>query len=205
MRNKSLNDYELLYYCRQMDEKSLQYLLEKYEPFVLKITADEIAKNPYCEIYRDEFIAAATEVIYRAVWNYRDNQACSFGTYFYTCASRRVKTLMRHYLREANIGNLYALSLDAMVRDDSDSTYIEHFGTENDCGNPVYNLSYKEAVMRVNETLSSLNEIDQQVLTCYLDELPYSEAAERLNFSKKKYDNQVQKVKRNIKAKIYEQ
>lgn len=204
MRNTSLNDYELLYYCRQMDEKALKYLIDKYQPFVLKITSDAISKNPYCEIYRDEFIAEAIEVIYRSIWNYRDNRECSFGTYFYTCASRRVKTLMRHYLREANMGNLYALSLDAMVRDDSDSTYLEHFGTENDQGNPVYSLSYKEAIMRVNETLSSLNELDQKVLACYLDEMSYCEAAKRLNFSKKKYDNLVQKVKRNIKGKIYD-
>lgn len=196
-------DYELLYYCRQMDEQALYFLIEKYEAYMVKIAADAVAKNTFCEIYRDEFVAEALEVIYNAIWNYRENKECSFGTYFYTCASRRVKTLMRHYLRESNAANLYALSLDAIIKDDCESTYLDHFGTENDCGNPIYHLDYKEAVMRVNEVLAGFSDVDKQVLYYYLDDVTYNEAAKNLQFSLKKYDNHIQKIKRNIKEKVY--
>lgn len=198
------NDYELLYYCRQMDEHALLFLLEKYEAFVRKITNDCISKNMYCEIYRDEFIAEAREAIYASIWTYRENKECTFGTYYYTCALRKVKTLMRHYLRESNIGNLYALSLDAIIKDDGDSTFIEQFGTENDCTNPTYWISYKEATLRVNETISSFTALDKKVFYLYLDEASYSDASKELAFSKKKYDNYVQKLKRAIKEKIFE-
>lgn len=204
MNQIASNDYELLYYSRQKDDFAINELWIKYQPFARKIVNDCVSKNIYCEIYRDDLIQEAWISLADATYFYRDTLNCAFSSFFYTCAYRKIKSILRHYLREANHGNIYGLSLDSVVNEEGGNYLIDQIESNQYLMNPHYYFRYIENIKQVKKAIEELTEVDKKTLSLYINNSSYSDAAKVLNCSSKTYDNRVQKVKRTLKAKIYE-
>lgn len=197
------NDYELLYYSRQNDDFAMSELWEKYQPFAWKIVNDCINRNMYCEIYRDDLIQEAWISLVDALYFYRDTLNCAFSSFFYTCAYRKIKSILRHYLREANFGNIYGISLDAVVNEEGGNYLIDQIESNQYLMNPDYYFKYAENIKQAKKAIQGLAEIDRKTLGLYINNVSYNAAAKILNCTPKTYDNRIQKVKRVLKAKIY--
>ncbi|MEF9967925.1 MAG: sigma-70 family RNA polymerase sigma factor [Longicatena sp.] len=198
------DDFELLYYCRQHDDWAFEMMLRKYEAFSRKIVKECIDTNSGLNIFKDDFLIETWLMLVEAIALYREKDKCSFGTFYYKCAISKVKSLVRHHLREKNLSNINALSLDTIVGDDSEKGYVLQVASANSCSNPIYALEYKETCLRVKETLSNLKPQDKQVLGLYLDGYSYNNASRILGCDEKAIDNRLQKVKKAIKLCIYE-
>lgn len=196
------NDFELLYYCLQNDEWALRTLVRKYTPYSRKIVKESLNGYKVLEMFKDDFVLEALLAITDAIHCYRDQKECKFGTFFYQCALRRVKTLLRHHLRESNQINLYSISLDVFPTED-DNVFRYKGKALEDWRSPNYCLDYKEASLRVQETIQRLSDTDKRVLDLYLLDYTYAEASQIIGKSVKNYDNRVQKIKKLIKKKVY--
>lgn len=198
-----INDYELLYYWSQREELVLLELRKRYLPFVYKIVNTCLSSAKQCAIYKEDLIEEALFSLLEAASAYRESQGCSFSSFFYTCAYRRVKTTLRHYLREANSVNLYAMSLDAPVREE-EGLYMVDYCSDSGMSDPAQILHYKEAFERVQEVLENLSDQEKKVWYVYQEDCSYQKAAQILGCSQKKYDNTIQKIKRLIKRRLEE-
>ncbi|MEG0077866.1 hypothetical protein [Anaerorhabdus sp.] len=197
------NDFELLYYCMQKDEWALNALINKYTPYSRKIVKESLNGNLLLEMYRDDFVLEALVAITDSIHCFHIQNKCKFGTFVYYCAQRRVKTLLRHHLRMSDNHNLYSISLDT-IRVDEENPFSTKVRSFEGCSNPVYYLEYKDASLRVREVIQNLSSLDKQVLDLYLVDCPYVKASKIIGQNEKNYDNRVQKVKKLIKASIYQ-
>ncbi len=192
------NDYELLYYWRQKEERVFQTLRNAYKPFAYKIVNTCLSSAKQCFGYKDDLIEEALFSLLEAAEAYRESHACSFGSFFYTCAYRRVKTVLRHYLRESNYGNLYAVSLNAPIKEE-EGMYLIDYCPDTNLRDPAEILRYQEGIRGIKKVLGQLSHFERKAWYLYQDGVSYQDAAQQLNCSEKKYDNQIQKIKRLIK------
>lgn len=198
------NDFELIYYCMQNDEWALRVLIQKYTPYARKIVKESLNGYKALDMYREDFTAEALLAIIDSIYCYKDQKECKFGTFYYRCAMRRVRTLLRHHLRENNLPNLYSVSLDTIPTED-ESCYLDRIVAIEDNRNPEYYLNFKEKLLKVRETINNLSDLDKKVLDLYMEEVPYAEASELIGKSAKTYDNHVQKIKKLIKSTVYDE
>ncbi len=202
---KKENDYELLYYYRLQEDYVLERLRQQYKPFAWKVVNVCLSTSAQCQGYREDLIDEAVLSLLDAIEAYRDSVACSFSSFYYVCALRKVKTILRHYLRESNYLNLYATSLDSLVKEEEGTYWSDLCKDPNILSDPAMSLRYYEGVKRVLKEVSQLNEEDRKTLSLYQQGYSYQEAAKILGCSTKTYDNRIQKVKRFIKQSIDEQ
>ncbi len=192
------NDYELLYYWRQKEETVIQVLRNMYKPFVYKIVNTCLSTSRQCGVYREELTEEALFALLEAAEAYHESNCCSFGSFFYTCAYRKVKTILRHYLREANQGNLYAISLNGTIREEEEM-YLIDYCPDNSLCNPPDIIYYQDGIKRIKQAMNQLSVKEKRAWYIYQSGYTYQEASKILSCSVKKYDNQIQKVKRLIK------
>lgn len=198
------DDFELLYYCHQNDEWAIETMLKKYEAFSKKIVKECIDSNSILNMFRDDFMLETWVMLIDAIGLYRERNDCSFGTFYYKCALFKVKSLMRHHLRDNNLSNIHSVSLDVVAGDENERSFGMQLSSNYTCSNPKYALDYKEICLRVKETLSTLKPQDRKTLGLYMDGYSYDKASQILGCKEKAIDNRLQKVKRAIKASIYE-
>ena len=69
---------------------------------------------------------------------------------------------------------------------------------------PEYALSYKEANLRLNQTVEGLKPMEQKVLREWESGSSYEESCQRLHLSYKAYDGRLQRVKEKVRASLHE-
>ncbi|MFV0479185.1 MAG: sigma-70 family RNA polymerase sigma factor [Anaerorhabdus sp.] len=193
-----MNDYELLYYWRQKEELGLQTLRQRYQAFVYKIVNTCLSSVKQCESYKEDLADEAFLSLMEAVEFYQESQKCSFGSFFYTCAYRRVKSSLRHHLREANYANLYAISLNAPLREE-EGVYLSDYCTDRRMSDPADLLKYKEWTFEIENIIKKLKKKERQVWQMYQAGASYVDGANKVGCTVKKYDNILQKIKRKIR------
>ncbi|MFV0380019.1 MAG: hypothetical protein ACK5KQ_04250 [Anaerorhabdus sp.] len=196
-----LNDYELLYYYQINKELVIKVLRERYRPFSYKIVNSCIANARFCRKYFDELIDEADYCIIDSIDCFQESNGCSFSTFHYTCAYRKVKTLLKHYLREANASNLYAIRLNKGLKDIPDLNYIDICQDHSLC-DPALLIHYKDGIKKVSEIIKTLSSLERKAWAVFQKDYSYEKASLKLGVSKKKYDNIIQKIKRKIKFEL---
>ncbi len=196
-----INDFELLYMIRQKDDNAFQLLFQRYALFATKIVRTVVSPHGIYNKYFDEFCWEAHLCMMESMESYRETFNCRFSTYYYRCATRRVRNLIQHYGRHSNVHNLTALSLDYELELGENKQVVSYSSGEGlHC--PQYHLKFNESIRMVQEVVDSYNLKDRQVLSLYSQGKSYTNAAMILDCTTKQYDNQVQKIKRRIRKAI---
>jgi len=202
MKERFLNDNELLYLYRQGDEEALTLLIEKYR----RIMAAYARSYAHCvktscevnDIYQVSLIA-----LYKAVESYKENMGCKFGSYFKVVMERAVYNYMRHVYSDICRANRDAISTDQMVNDhegiyiiDTIASAPKHFG------NPVWSFEIKEVMDDINEVVQCFSKHEQHIFRLWEKGFTYREISVLVNESEKKIDNILYKIKSLIREKI---
>ena len=198
------NAFELVYMIQQKDEYASNELFNQYRLLVNKLVSDTIHSYPTLSFYKEDIQQESYVTLMDTVNTYRDDQNASFKTFLYVCVLRKIKSMLRHYLCQKNIANVYTVSLDDYINEESNIYTIELNKNPDRLSEPEYRFNYNEAVTRVNDVYRNMNDKDKLILDMSLKSVSYEDASKLLNCSKKKYDNLVQKVRRNIKNAVYE-
>ena len=82
-----LNDYELIYSIKDGNEKSLEIMLFKYDPFIIKYVT---SLRGYID---EDLIQEGRLVLYNCIYDYSERSPHSFFSYFSMCCKRRLRYL----------------------------------------------------------------------------------------------------------------
>ncbi|NLC97104.1 MAG: sigma-70 family RNA polymerase sigma factor [Erysipelotrichaceae bacterium] len=198
------NAYELIYMIHQKDEYASNELFNQYRLLINKLVSDTVYSYPSLSFYKEDIQQESYITLMETTQTYREDQNANFKTFLYVCVLRKIKSMIRHYLCQKNISNINTLSLDNYISEDSNIYAVELSENPDKLSEPEFRFYYDEAVKKVNKRYEELNDNDKLILDLSLSKISYQNASKILNCSIKKYDNLVQKVKRNIKNSVFE-
>lgn len=197
------NEFELVYMIHQKDEYASEELFNKYRLLVNKLVNDTISSYPSLSFYREDIQQESYITLMELVNTYRDDQNASFKTFLYVCVLRKIKAMLRHYLSQKNLANIYAISLDDFISEDSNIYLAELNKNPDKLSEPEYRFNFDEAMKRFKNVYNNLSDKDRVVYDLSSSDVSYQEASKILSCSIKQYDNSIQRVRRKIKSAIY--
>lgn len=200
--DRQWNDFELLYYVRQKDEIALDLLLHKYEGFVYSIIQRSMVKNSLCKGHLDDLALEAKSAMMDALNDFQEYRKCTFSTFYFLCAKRKVQTTIKHYYTDSYYLNIAALNNNCYCNEDGQEYYLDFKDEKDLTFDPEFYYKYDELIDLLTQVVNNLSSKEKKALALHLSNHSYKKAAEILHISIKKYDNIIQKIKRVIKAEI---
>lgn len=112
------NDYELLYMIYQMDENSLQCLVDKY----LETAQNEIFyflnMSPFTP-KGEELMQECIRILYESVYTYRSDKGTTFSTFYHHVLHNMMINYCRAKYTYEGVCERMMISLDSMLVEDS--------------------------------------------------------------------------------------
>lgn len=195
------NIYELIYMVRQDDEYSYLEIFNKYKLLINKLVYSTVSEFPSCKFFIEDIQQESYVLLMDIVLAYRDDSNANFKTFLYVCILRKIKSLIKHYMSEKYKTNINSISLDSVVKDD---LYVMEVYKSNDLmAEPSYKFFYNEASIKFKEYYNYMKDDDKLILKLMSNKVNYEKASSIIGCSKKKYDNDIQRIKRKIKEVVY--
>lgn len=198
-------DEEIVMMAKLGDEKSQEYLINKYYNFV------KAKAKSYFLIGADKEDICQEGMIglYKAIRDFKPNKLSSFKAFAELCITRQIITAIKTATRQKHIPLNTYISLNKPLYDeDSDRTLFDVVsGAE--VSDPEELIISKEEVKKIKKSmLKVLSGLEIEVLESYLEGKSYQEIAKELDRCSKSIDNALQRVKRKLekcleKNKIY--
>ncbi len=192
---EQMEDEYLVEYVREGDGAALEYLINKYKNFVrAKARSYFLIGADHEDIVQEGMIG-----LYKAIRDFKGDKLASFKAFAELCITRQIITAIKTATRQKHIPLNSYVSLDKPIFDEeSDRTLLDVI-----CGNRVTDPEellinqeeFDSIEVKIGELLSDL---EQKVLTLYLDGRSYQEISVDLNRHVKSIDNALQRVKRKL-------
>ena len=190
-----MTDEALVERVRNGDNDALEYLINKYKPFV----RNKARSYFLIGADREDIIQEGMIGLYKAIRDFRGDKLTSFKAFAELCITRQIITAIKTATRQKHIPLNSYISLDKPIYDeDSDRTLLDVL-----CGSRVADPEeliinqeeFDDIELKISEILSDL---ERKVLMLYLDGRSYQEIAVNLDRHIKSIDNALQRVKRKL-------
>jgi len=192
---ENLADEDIVEFVHKGDSRALEHLINKYKNFVrakartyFLIGAD-----------REDIVQEGMIGLYKAIRDYQEDKLSSFKAFAELCVTRQIITAIKTATRQKHIPLNSYVSLDKPIYDEeSDRTLLDVISGAKalDPEELILNRErFGDMELKMSELLSDL---EQKVLTRYLDGQSYQEISEELNRHVKSIDNALQRVKRKL-------
>ncbi|WP_373288444.1 RNA polymerase sporulation sigma factor SigH [Calditerricola satsumensis] len=194
-RYDQMTDEALVERVRNGDNDALEYLINKYKPFV----RNKARSYFLIGADREDIIQEGMIGLYKAIRDFRGDKLTSFKAFAELCITRQIITAIKTATRQKHIPLNSYISLDKPIYDeDSDRTLLDVL-----CGSRVADPEeliinqeeFDDIELKISEILSDL---ERKVLMLYLDGRSYQEIAVNLDRHVKSIDNALQRVKRKL-------
>ncbi|HET7521708.1 MAG TPA: RNA polymerase sporulation sigma factor SigH [Bacillales bacterium] len=190
-----LDDEKLVEYVHEGNNQALEYLIDKYKNFV------KAKARSYFLIGadREDIIQEGMIGLFKAIRDFQDDKLSSFRAFAELCITRQMITAIKTATRQKHIPLNSYVSLDKPIYDEeSDRTLLDVI-----CGSrvsdPEESVINREEFDSIEVKMSEiLSDLEQQVLSLYLDGRSYQEISVDLNRHVKSIDNALQRVKRKL-------
>ena len=177
------------------DNQALDYLINKYRPFVRAKTRTYFLIGADSE----DIVQEGMIGLYKAIRDFRNDKLSSFRAFAELCVTRQIITAIKTATRQKHIPLNSYISINKPIYDEeSDRTLLDVLpgGQVSDPEELVISQEeYIDIEAKMEEILSDL---EWKVLMSYLDGKSYQEIAVDLNRHVKSIDNAVQRVKRKL-------
>ncbi len=190
-----LTDEQLVELVHQGNTEALDYLINKYRVFV------KAKARSYFLIGADkeDIIQEGMIGLYKAIRDFKEDKLVSFKAFAELCITRQIITAIKTATRQKHIPLNSYVSLDKPIYDEESDRTLMDVITCSESENPEHLMINREEYSYLEEKISEiLSELEQQVLTLYLDGQSYNEISEELNRHVKSIDNALQRVKRKL-------
>ena len=190
-----LTDEEIVELCRAGDVSAEEYLLNKYKNFVRsKARSYFLIGADHEDIVQEGMIG-----LYKSIRDYRPDRLSSFRAFAELCVTRQIITAIKTATRQKHIPLNSYVSLNKPIYDEeSDRTLLDVI-VEGRISNPEDLIISREDLTHIYQKISEvLSDLEQEVLSEYLDGKSYQEIAENLGRHAKSIDNALQRVKRKL-------
>ena len=196
-----LDDNELVLLSREADSDALDFLINKYKPFVRAK-----AKSYFLVGADQEDIAQEGMIgLYKAIRDFQLDKLSSFRAFAELCITRQIITAIKTATRQKHIPLNSYVSLDRPIyEDDSERTLIDVLEASIAVDPQELLLTqekYGDMETRLAEILSKL---EREVLNLYLEGKSYQEISVQLKRHPKSIDNALQRVKRKLEKYLEE-
>lgn len=191
-----LTDEEVILEIKtKCDNLALDYLINKYRPFVRAKTRTYFLIGADSE----DIVQEGMIGLYKAIRDFRNDKLSSFRAFAELCVTRQIITAIKTATRQKHIPLNSYISINKPIYDeDSDRTLLDVLpgGQVSDPEELVISQEeYIDIEAKMEEILSDL---EWKVLMSYLDGRSYQEIAVDLNRHVKSIDNALQRVKRKL-------
>nr|WP_173917972.1 RNA polymerase sporulation sigma factor SigH [Halobacillus sp. Marseille-Q1614] len=194
-----LDDEEIIVRINLGQVQALDFLIDKYKNFVrakartyFLIGAD-----------REDIVQEGMIGLYKAIRDYQGDKLSSFKAFAELCVTRQIITAIKTATRQKHIPLNSYVSLDKPIFDEeADRTLLDVIAGSKAI-DPQELMVNKERFGDIEEKISELlSDLEQQVLSLYLDGKSYQEISVELNRHVKSIDNALQRVKRKLERYI---
>ena len=192
---EELLEEEVVGLARGGDDRASEFLIKKYKNFVrakarsyFLIGAD-----------REDIIQEGMIGLFKAIRDFRPDKIASFRSFAELCITRQIITAIKTATRQKHIPLNSYVSLNKPIYDEeSERTLMDVLAGARILDPEELVISREEVhsiEMKIGEVLS---ELEQEVLSDYLQGKSYQEIAEHLDRHVKSIDNALQRVKRKL-------
>lgn len=148
---------------------------------------------------RDDLLQEGMIGLYKAVRDYEEGSA-SFRTFAEMCVHRQIITAIKTATRQKHIPLNSYISL-YKSNEDPERALIDTLQISAE--DPAESFLGKERFADMERMLAeSLTPLEKEALQMYLDNLPYSEIAKRLDRSVKAIDNALQRIRKKMEKRM---
>lgn len=196
-----LDDNELVLLAREADSDALDFLINKYKPFVRAK-----AKSYFLVGADQEDIAQEGMIgLFKAIRDFQFDKLSSFRAFAELCITRQIITAIKTATRQKHIPLNSYVSLDRPIyEDDSERTLIDVLEASI-AVDPQELLLTQEKYGDMETRLAEiLNKLEREVLNLYLEGKSYQEISVQLKRHPKSIDNALQRVKRKLEKYLEE-
>ncbi len=192
-----LSDDDLVECARNGDLKAETYLINKYQ-YLVHVKA----KSYFLEgAEHDDTIQEGLIGLYKAIRDYKFNDACSFRSFAVLCITRQIITAVKTHTRKKHNPLSCYRPLEAQLFDESSETnfypYNELHAKVRD---PLELFIFEDEFSRIVSILrEKLSELEWRVLLSYLEGKSYKEIAGEIRRDTKVVDNALCRIKIKIK------
>lgn len=172
------NDYELLYLIYQMDEFSLQTLINKYAK-ICEIIIYSFLPREKNESFYDEIMAECYIQLYQAVYSFRQDFDANFSTFFQHILKHHLTNFYRKRNTYQGRCQHKQVSLDAFVHDGT-VALIDLIPNTDITLEGIYYLYQESANQYLKRMYSSLKAWEISVIELRLTGYTYLDIAKRL-------------------------
>ncbi|WP_053217631.1 RNA polymerase sporulation sigma factor SigH [Virgibacillus senegalensis] len=192
---ENLEDDELIELVHHGQTYALDYLITKYRNFVrakartyFLIGAD-----------REDIVQEGMIGLYKAIRDYKGDKLSSFKAFAELCITRQIITAIKTATRQKHIPLNSYVSLDKPIYDEESDRTLMDVIAGSKAVDPQELIINREKFGDMEYKMSELlSELEQQVLSLYLDGRSYQEISVELKRHVKSIDNALQRVKRKL-------
>ena len=188
-------DEQLVELARNGDTEALNFLINKYKPFVrLKVKSYFLIGADKEDIVQEGIIG-----LYKAIRDFKDDKLASFKAFAELCIKRQIITAIKTATRQKHIPLNSYVSLDKPIFEEESAKTLMDMLTGATIDDPEKLMIHREEFNRLEEKISQvLSSLERQVLALYLEGCSYQEISARLDRHVKSIDNALQRIKRKL-------
>lgn len=190
-----LADEQVVEFVHDGNNQALEYLIDKHKNFV------KAKARSYFLIGadREDIIQEGMIGLFKAIRDFQDDKLSSFKAFAELCITRQMITAIKTATRQKHIPLNSYVSLDKPLYDEeSDRTLLDVI-VGSRVSDPEETIINREDFDSIEFKMSEiLSELEQKVLSLYLDGRSYQEISADLDRHVKSIDNALQRVKRKL-------
>ncbi len=192
-----LSDDDLVECARNGDLKAEAYLINKYQ-YLVHVKA----KSYFLEgAEHDDTIQEGLIGLYKAIRDYKFNDACSFRSFAVLCITRQIITAVKTHTRKKHNPLSCYRPLEAQLFDEnSETNFYPYNELHAKFRDPLELFIFEDEFSRIVSILrEKLSELEWRVLLSYLEGKSYKEIAGEIRRDTKVVDNALCRIKIKIK------
>lgn len=194
-----LEDEEIIRRIRGGCKRCMEYIIEKYKPFVRAKARSYFLVGAD----REDIVQEGMIGLFKAIRDYREDRSIPFRMFAEMCITRQIITAVKTATRQKHIPLNSYVSLNKRIFDeDSDKTLIEMLHGVSISDPEELFISKEDYSDIEHRLLEILSPFEKQVLTMYLAGIAYQDIARQLNKPVKSIDNALQRLKKKIERSL---
>lgn len=191
---QALTDEQLIQKLRDGDEKVMDYILNKYKPFVRKkANAMYLIGGETDDLIQEGMIG-----LFKAIRDYKEEREASFFHFAELCVTRQLYSAVEASNRKKHAPLNFYISFSATEGEEG-ATLEDMLGTDSLSNPEELVISQENQRIFLDRLRRKLSSFEREVLDLYLSGMNYQQIAEQMKKSPKSIDNALQRIKGKIR------
>lgn len=189
------NDYELLYMIYQMDEASLQCLVDKYTEPAQNEIFYFLSISPYSQ-KGQELMLECVRILYNTIYTYRMDKGTTFATFYHHVLRNYMINYCRSLYTYEGICERSLVSLDSVIVEDS-MVLLDTIANKDKTLEGIYCIYQEHVRHEFKEMRKYYKPFEMYILHLRLEGWSYREIGKELKLEPRTVGYVLQKMRKN--------